>query len=126
MVPSVSVEVFASKVHASCWQLSVIRAVGGWFDTGPELTSTAEYADPPPPAATAPVTPGTVTARVRFVVVPSPSWPYRLWPHVITEPSARTAIPWSRPEAIETAFATPSTETGRVRWVVVPSPSSSR
>jgi len=67
-----------------------------------------------------------VIARLRLVRVPSPSWPNSLLPHAITEPSDITAMPWSRPEAIDVAVDTPITCTGRVRCVVVPSPSSSR
>ncbi len=84
------------------------------------------YSEPPPAAWTAPLIPGTTIPEVRFVVVPSPSWPDTLWPHVMTRPSVSVTTPASRAEPIVTAFATLSTVTGRVRCVVVPSPRFAR
>ena len=110
----------------SSWvHLAVNRAVGGWFTGGPDVTSATEYRAPPPTSVT-PVTPGTTTARVRLVVVPSPTCPLSLLPHAIRLPFAIAARPVSRPEPTDTAVVTPITGTGRVRIVVVPSPSSSR
>ena len=51
----------------------------------------------PAAMATALVSPTTVTGVRRRVVVPSPSWPSALSPHVRTVPSARSAREWLCP-----------------------------
>ena len=79
MVPSESVDAEPSAVQSSRVQETAAAACGGWFGGGPvSATRMTEKACPPPPAFTAPVTPGTVTAVERLVVVPSPSWPLAL------------------------------------------------
>jgi hypothetical protein len=60
---------------------------------------------------------------VRFVVVPSPSWPYTLYPHAHSVPSALMAWVWNSPPEMEAQSVPVPTCIGDVRFVVVPSPS---
>src|SRR5437870_1511420 len=73
--------------------------------------------------ATALPRPETLTGVDRFVVVPSPSWPWMLSPQQRTVPATSAQVS-SRPAAIAAAFVRPETLTGVGRLVVVPSPSS--
>jgi hypothetical protein len=68
------VEVLPLSEQVRSVQLPLMRAVGSWLAVL-SPTSTTPYVAPPPADFTAFVTPGTNTADVRSVVVPSPSCP---------------------------------------------------
>jgi hypothetical protein len=66
--------------------------------------------------------PDTATGVVRFVVVPSPSWPALLSPQHFTAPFWMAHAPFAAAEMAVTPLERPDTATGVVRFVVVPSP----
>ncbi len=77
----------------------------------------------PPPSPNAPEMPPIFTGAGRLMVVPSPSWPSLLWPHVQTMPADVSAMLCSAPALTRVTPARPLTCTGASRFVFVRSPS---
>src|SRR3972149_1712564 len=79
----------------------------------------------PPAIATTPVSPLTETWVYLSKTVPSPIWPYRLYPQAETVPSDLRASECCPPAATDLGRVVPVrpiTWTGVVLFVVVPSP----
>src|SRR6266566_10011771 len=70
--------------------------------------------------------PVTATGLVRFVVVPSPSWPLSLSPQQYAAPAVVTPQVWKLPALTAAKVSPPTTATGLVCFVFaqVPSPSA--
>lgn len=88
----------------------------------PSLFTASEWLAPAAIAMTL-VRPETVTGLVRFVVLPSPSWPREFEPKAFTVPSERSTSTCSLPEAIAATFVRPVTSSGVRLSLVVPWPS---
>src|SRR3990172_345410 len=92
--------------------------------TPPVMVSAQLWVNPAAVAATSLLRPDTSTGVVRFVVVPSPSWPLALEPQHLRPAAAVRAQVCEPPVATATTpLARPATSTGVVRFVIVPSPS---
>src|SRR5947199_337740 len=70
--------------------------------------------------------PETSSGTLLFVVVPVPSWPYRLSPQQSAAPPVVSPHVWLAPRLSAAKLNPPETGTGTLLFVVVPSPSSPR
>ena len=92
--------------------------------TAPPLVTAQVWPLPAATASTPLASPLTGTGVSRCVVVPSPTWPYPLYPQHCTPPPLVSAQVWLLPAITDTTpLSSPLTGTGITCVVVVPSPS---
>src|SRR5579863_260115 len=88
----------------------------------PSASRASEWLSPPETETTLLRTTTCTGTTLRLLVVPMPSSPYVLSPHVQAVPSDLTARQCAQPQEIATTFDKPPTSTGTARLFVVPSP----